>query len=255
MPKDNRSPAGWDAVANWYHGWVGEKGSDHHQKLAIPAIIDLLQLEPNETLLDMGCGSGVFAPYAQQHGTGYTGIDISERLIKIARGQHQGTFIVGDARRLPHNHSIQAQSFDACAFLLSIQDMNPLEDVMNSAAYALRPGGRIAILMTHPCFRIPRLSGWGYDEGRKLQFRRIDRYLTPQRVPMKTYEGKQSGNTVSFHRPLSAYVNALGESGFAIDALREITTYKQPKDKATRRAEQEIPLFLALRARKLPVLE
>lgn len=251
MTKNNRSPAGWDAVANWYHGWVGEKGSDHHRKLAIPAILDLLQLKQNEALLDIGCGSGVLAAYTHEHQVVYTGIDVSERLVKIARQQHSGTFIVGDARRLKQQASIAPQSFDACAFLLSIQDMNPLEDALHSAAYALKPGGRIAILMTHPCFRIPHLSGWGYDEGRKLQFRRIDRYLTPQRVPMKAYDGNRSGNTVSFHRPLSAYINALGSNGFAVDALREITTYKQPRDKATRRAEQEIPLCLGLHARKV----
>ena len=249
MPKKNHSPTGWDAVADWYHGWVGENGSDHHRKLAIPAILDLLDLQPEETLLDIGCGSGVLAPYVQQ--VDYTGVDVSQRLIAIARKQHPGQFIVADARRLTSHVDIAPSAYDACAFLLSIQDMNPLADVVRSAAYALRPGGRIAILMTHPCFRIPRLSGWGYDEGRKLQFRRVDRYLTSQRVPMKSYGRKQSGKTISFHRPLSEYVTALSEGGLVIDALREITTYKQDKDKVRRMAEQEIPLFLGLRARKL----
>ncbi|MCA9889495.1 MAG: methyltransferase domain-containing protein [Anaerolineae bacterium] len=251
MPKKNHSPTGWDAVADWYHGWVGEHGSDHHRKLAIPAILDLLQLKPGEKLLDIGCGSGVLSTYVQQYQADYIGVDVSQRLIAIARKQHQGQFIVADARRLKSHSSIEPAAYDACAFLLSIQDMNPLADVIHSATYALRPGGRVALLMTHPCFRIPRLSGWGYDEGRKLQFRRVDRYLTPQCVPMKSYGRKQSGKTISFHRPLSEYVTALSEAGLVIDALREITTYKQDNDKARRLADQEIPLFLGLGARKL----
>ena len=33
--------------------------------------------------------------------------------------------------------------------------------------------------MTQPAFRQPRDSGWGYDVGRKLAYRRIDGYLNP----------------------------------------------------------------------------
>ena len=43
--------------------------------------------------------------------------------------------------------------------------VDPLEPALASAAWALRPGGRLALLLTHPCFRIPRQSGWGWDEG------------------------------------------------------------------------------------------
>ena len=64
------------------------------------------------------------------------------------------------------------------SFLLSVQDMDPLEAVIGEAARALRPGGRLVLFMVHPCFRVPRQSGWGYDPARKLPVRRIDRYLT-----------------------------------------------------------------------------
>ncbi len=47
--------------------------------------------------------------------------------------------------------------------MLSIQDMDPLSDVLESAAWAPNLDGRVVILMTHPCFRVPRQSGWGWD--------------------------------------------------------------------------------------------
>jgi hypothetical protein len=138
-------------------------------------------------------------------------------------------------------------SFDACAYLLSIQDMNPLGEVLENAAYALRGGGIVAIVMTHPCFRIPRQSGWGYERERKWQYRRIDRYLTPLSIPMKQH---QRGATISFHRPLSAYINTLAACGLLVDRLDEITTYQQGNSRAERLANAEIPLFMGLRARK-----
>ena len=104
------------------------------------------------------------------------------------------------------------------------------------------------MVMSHPCFRVPRQSGWGRDAGRQLQFRRIDRYLTPLAVPMasRSVRGK---STLSHHRPLADYVNGLSANGFRVDAVREIALRDE---RAGSRAEQaafrEIPMFLALRA-------
>jgi hypothetical protein len=133
--------------------------------------------------------------------------------------------------------------------------MNPLEEVLKSAAWALRPGGRLVILMTHPCFRVPRQSGWGWDEGRKLRFRRVDRYLTALAVPLKAYQRGRAGVSRSFHRPLEDYINGLGNCGLLVDCLREVPGYRLPQtgfdSKADQTAREEIPLFLGLRARKL----
>ena len=136
------------------------------------------------------------------------------------------------------------------AFLLSIQDIDPLDDALASATWALRPGGRIVVLMTHPCFRVPRQSGWGWDEGRQLRFRRVDSYLGPLAVPMKAHGG---GATRSYHRPLSAYVNGLAACGMYVEGIREIPRPSEapgPNARAERRASEEIPLFLGLRAVK-----
>ncbi len=255
----SRRSAGWDPVADWYDGWVGKDGSDHHRNIAIPTVLDLLDLQSDEQVLDVGSGQGVLASYIVKAGAHYTGVDISPRLVKLARQHHPENdhladkprlkFLVGDARKLKTIRGLSPESFDAAVFLLSIQDMNPLETVIQAASWAIKNRGRIVILMTHPCFRIPRQSGWGYDEGRKLQYRRVDHYLTPLAVPLKSY-GRRGGKTTSFHRPLSAYFSVLAANQFVVDDLREVTTFKQQRDKAARRADQQIPLFLALRAWK-----
>jgi hypothetical protein len=134
--------------------------------------------------------------------------------------------------------------------------MDPLGAVLGSAAWALRPGGRLVALLTHPAFRVPRQSGWGWDAGRKLQYRRVDRYLTPLPVPMKALPGRAGagGATRSFHRPVSAYVNALGDHGLLVERMVEVPGPPPPDaadPRAADRARREIPLFLGLRARKL----
>ncbi|ADI13641.1 class I SAM-dependent methyltransferase [Truepera radiovictrix] len=238
----------WDPVAKWYNGWVGKRGSHYHRKSALPTVLALSDPQKGERVLDIGCGQGVLAPAVLQRGAAYLGVDASRTLVRFARQNHpEARFVHGDARRLEALAEVSAESFEVAVFMLSIQDMNPLEEVLQQAAWALSRGGRLVIFMVHPCFRSPRGSGWGYDAARKLTYRRVEQYLTGRRVPMKAYAEagvKSTGTTLSFHRPLKAYVNTLAALGLLVDRLEELP---DPHDERA----PEIPLFAALRARKL----
>ena len=255
--KNHGPSTGWDDVAAWYDGWMGQLGSDYHRQIAVPALLNLLEPEAGETVLDIGAGLGVLSSYLQDADMNYLGVEASSKLVQRARKRHrQAHFVQGDARALAAVVGIEAAVFDTAVFLLSIQDMDPLHVVLQNAAWALKPGGRLVILMTHPCFRIPRQSGWGWDEQRKLRFRRIDRYLTALRVPLKP-SGRGKGHTTkSFHRPLQAYINGLSDCGLLVDRLQEIPVkdvaqLANGRLKADKRASAEIPLFLGIRARKI----
>jgi ubiquinone/menaquinone biosynthesis C-methylase UbiE len=254
-PRGSTGETSWERVATWYDGWVGDRGSAYHRELAIPAVLDLLQPQPGEAIVDVGGGQGVLAPSLVEAGASVTVVDASARLIAAAKRRHRSLrdarFLVGDARRLPAVAGIGQTSFDAAVFMLSIQDMDPLTDVVASVDWALRPRSRVVLLMTHPAFRQPRHSGWGTDEGRKLIYRRIDAYLGEMAVPMKSLGGGPP--TRSFHRPIGAYVNAFAAAGFATDAMLEIPDLPPDRrpGKAARgdaRAAAEIPIFLGLRA-------
>ena len=242
-------------MATWYDGWVGDRGSAYHQQLAIPAVLDLLQPQPGEHILDVGGGQGVLTPYIVDAGARVTVVDASPKLIAAARRRHgrlrEARFLVGDARRLAAVSGLEPGAHDAAVFLLSIQDMGPLDDVVRGVDWALADRSRVVLLMTHPAFRQPRHSGWGYDEGRKLTYRRIDGYLAEMAVPMKSLGGGLP--TRSFHRPISAYVNALAGVGFATDAMLEIPDLPPERRpgrfvRGDARANAEIPIFLGLRA-------
>lgn len=257
-PRSAGGPAStsWEQVAGWYDGWVGEQGSRYHRATAIPAVLELLGDLRGQSVLDVGAGQGVLAPYLAEAGAArYTGVDASRRLIEIARRRHGaiGRFVVGDARRLPALADLEPAEHDAAVFCLSIQDMDGLEDVVAGLDWALRPSARVVLVMTHPAFRQPRHSGWGTDEGRGLHVRRIDAYLEPMAVPMKSLGGGPA--TRSFHRPISTYVNALAAAGFATDRMLELpdVTVDPRRDRARARAEAQIPLFLGLRAVRQPV--
>lgn len=250
--RGNPRDTSWNNLADWYDRWAGA-GSEHHRNLAIPAVLELLQLRRGEQVLDIGCGPAALAREVARAGAQYTGVDLSSRMVAHARDRHgrHGRMLVADALDLAASRELAPATFDAAVFLLSLQNIDPLEPALASAAWAVRPGGRLAILLTHPCFRIQRQSGWGWDAGRKLRYRRVDRYLTPLRIPLRPPSSGSGAPVATFHRSLSAYVNALAAGGFRIDALQEIARpaegHAAPADA---RAEAEFPLFLALRAWK-----
>jgi len=243
----------WDPLAEWYDGWMGQEGSRHHQ-LVLPTVMELLDVQSGDKVIDLGCGQGVLAEPIAKAGGRITGIDASDKLIAIAQQRHgkDGEFYVGNVTKLSQESGFVPESFDKAVFLLSIQDINPLLRALQSAAWALKADGTLVILMTHPAFRIPRQSGWGFDEKRKLRYRRVDAYLTPNEIPLKPYPG-QTGVSVSYHRPLQEYFSALKQAGFVVEDLRELSTAQWLNDQTVRaeaRAVREIPLFLALQCRR-----
>ncbi len=257
----DRRQTHWDPVAKWYNGWVGKRGSLYHRAVAIPSVIELADIQPGELVLDLGCGQGVLAPHVLRRGGRYQGVDGSRTLIQLARRHHAedpkhqkvAQFVVGDVRKLSELSEIKEGSADVAVFMLSVQDMDPLGEVLRAAAWALKPDGRVVMFMLHPAFRVPRQSGWGFDPGRKLTYRRIDSYLTPRGVPMKAYAevtSRSSGTTWSFHRPLSVYVNTLSELGFRLERLDELPDPNV--DETTNKETLEIPLFAALKAVRNP---
>jgi len=147
--------------------------------------------------------------------------------------------------------------------LPAIQNMTPLSPIWQACRTVLKPGGKLIVVMMHPCFRVPKQSDWIWEDrgsgGVGEQGRVIKQYLTSSKVEIQTHpglaaHGKDASATSHFHRPLQAYVNTMGNAGLLIDHVEEWISHKTsqagPKKAALDRARKEIPMFLALRAKK-----
>lgn len=236
----------WNKISNWYDSMVGDKGHDYHKKYAIPYVLKLLDLKKGNTILDIGCGQGVLAPYIKIEGCGYFGIDSSKNMISSAIKRHgkSGRFVVGSASEIETIKEINFMNFDSAVFMLSIQDMDPLDKIIKGVSKLIKKNGNLVIFMLHPSFRIPRQSGWIEDKNRKLLSRRVDRYMTEEVIPLDTRvkSGNKSVKSYFYHRPLSDYTKELTKNGWVIESLYEIKEEKEPYN--------EFPTFLALKCVK-----
>jgi ubiquinone/menaquinone biosynthesis C-methylase UbiE len=245
-------------VADWYDQLVGEAGSEYHREVVLPGVLRLLALRAGERAVDVACGQGVLCRILHDRGVNVTGIDAAAELIRAARerGPAGIDYRVGDARALD---ALPAGGFDAASCVLAIQNIHPVQPVFAGAARLLKAGGRLVLVMMHPCFRGPKETSWGWDEQRKVQYRRVDRYLLPRKTPIVTHPGKDPGQyTWTFHKPIETYVKSLRNAGLLVDAIEEWPSHKTstgsgPRPAAENAARKEIPMFMAVRAVKVSV--
>lgn len=257
--KPTKSPStSWEPVEKWYRGSVGDEGHYYHQHIVLPGVLRLLATGTNNkapSLVDLACGPGVLARHIPKN-VEYVGVDISPSLIKSAKQSDHlpnHRYLVADVTKgIP----LEKHDFSHAAILLAIQNMEHPKLAFANAAKHLASKGYLVIVMNHPCFRIPRQSSWKTDEEQKIQFRRVDRYLSPLSIPIQAHpsKGEQSATTWSFHYPLSSYIQWLFEAGFTIELIEEWHSDKVSTGKAAKmenRARAEIPLFMAIRAVKI----
>lgn len=255
MPKKH-SDTSWQNVGKWYNHAVGEEGHFYHQTLIIPQTLKLLNLSEIKScsLLDLACGQGVLSRHLPEH-VAYVGVDAAAPLIAAARRYrhpHSHQFFQADiTQNLPLQHPL----FSHATLILALQNIeNPLAVFLN-ASHHLQSNASFLLVINHPCFRIPRQSSWKIDEENNTQYRRIDRYMSPMKIPIQTHPSKQqySPHTFSFHHPLSDYSRWLKEAGFFIELIEEWCSPKVSEGGAAKRenrSRKEIPLFMAILARK-----
>ncbi len=274
----NRS-SGWENVNTWYDQAVGDKGHYYHENIVIPGVLRLLDLgigdvrdsraqgrvpdlsttgrttpkTSQKSILDLACGQGILAR-ALPKSLPYIGLDASSSLINHAKNRDKNPYHIYQIADLNLPLKSLPQKFTHATCILALQNIEHPEILMKSATNQLMPQGKFILVINHPAFRIPRQSSWGIDPQNKLQYRRINRYLSPLKIPITTHPGqKHSPITWSFHYPLSSYTSMLKAAGFVITDIEEWSSDKHSLGKAAKMenaSRAEIPLFLAIAAQK-----
>ena len=253
MPhKKPASKTSWEPVEKWYNRLVGDEGHYYHRRVIIPGVLRLL--ENPKSVLDLACGTGVLARHLPDETT-YLGVDAAPSLIKAAKEADQAPhrdYLIADITK---PLKLKNNLFTHATILLAAQNVESPLEVFRNAQRNLEKGGKFIMVINHPCFRIPRQSSWQVDQQKKIQYRRIDRYLSTMKIPIQMHpgKGKESPTSLSFHHPLSHYVRWLYEAGFVIECLEEWCSDKVSVGGAAKMENQsraEFPLFLAIRAKK-----
>jgi len=109
-------------------------------------VVELLDIQPGEHVLDLGCGDGVLTEKLAAKGAVVTGVDASPSMIEAARARGLHARVVS-AEQLDFY-----QEFDAVFSNAALHWMRDQDAVITGVRRALKPGGRfVAEMGGHGC--------------------------------------------------------------------------------------------------------
>ena len=207
----------YDEIAEWYDNWVGTHSmSDDPYFRAVEALIgDVV----GQRICDLACGQGRVARYLATQGATVVGVDLSAKLLAIAR-RHEETapqgieYIHADVQRLDE---VAFAPFDGVVCSMALMDIPDLSATTRSVASLLRPEGWFAFSILHPCFHT---SESGEIETPDGAVRTVSRYFVEGHWRSDTRPGPP-GKVGAYHRTLSTYVNTLSDVGLQLVRLSE----------------------------------
>lgn len=152
--------------ATWMAGDYGHFAQ--YLETGATEFLDLLDIRPGMSMLDVGCGAGQIAIPAAQKGAEVTGIDLASNLIDQARDRAsanglQITLEQGDAEELPYSDN----SFDLVVSLIGAMFAPRPEKVAAELVRVCRSGGRIVMANWTPAGFVGEL------------FKTVGRYVPP----------------------------------------------------------------------------
>jgi ubiquinone/menaquinone biosynthesis C-methylase UbiE len=267
----NDKPTSWGKVATWYDRMISDENS-YQNKVIVPKIMRILEdnIKKNnsEVILDLGCGVGFFTEkyygrFVDEKNPVETrnkiiGVDIGEESIAVAKTKTNTNieYHANTAESLPF---VKNMSVDKITIILALQNIKFVQKCISECGRVLKKGGKLIVVLNHPYFRIPKNTAWNWDSENYVQFRRVDRYLSPFEIAIdmnpgkkdKTAKEKKESTTLSFHRPLSWYVQEFAAQGLFVEDMQEwishIAADQGPKKTpALEFSRQEFPLFMCL---------
>ncbi len=245
----------WEAVADWYDALLTSENT-YQTRVILPNLLRLMHIKKGDAIVDIACGQGFFSAAFAASGARVTGVDISPSLLEKAKSSvPTGLFYKSNAEAMPF---LKSNFFDAAVCVLGLQNIEKAHTTIAEAARALKPGRSLFIVLNHPAFRIPNHSEWGWDENKKIQYRRIEEYMHESKSVIAMHPSDpHSATTVSFHRPLQYYSKACATAGLSIVRMEEWVSDKVsapgPRAKAENEARSQFPLFLFLQLEKKPI--
>jgi SAM-dependent methyltransferase len=225
--ENSRVRAAWDANAEHWDQRMAE-GNAFALRLIAPSEESLLAIRRGTRVLDVACGNGLHARRLARRGATVLAVDVSPRMIELARQRTPAELDVeyrvvdaaneGELAALP-------DAFDAAVCHMAVFDMERVDRLFAAVAARLRAGDPFVVSSVHPCFNSARPIMYTEvseqtDPPSVTHGVRIEEYLTPREFPARAFRDSKSPHPV-FHRPLSMMLGEAFRSGFVLTGVVE----------------------------------
>lgn len=155
-------PALFDTWTDKYDAWFATPTGQFVKKYESALLLELLNPLPEDSILDVGCGTGIFTEDVLYCGAEVTGLDLSIFMLKkalIRAGKARFTGLCGDMNALP----FPDDCFDKVYSMTAIEFANDAGQVLSECNRVTKKGGRIVVTTLNS------LSPWAEQRTRKAQ--------------------------------------------------------------------------------------
>ncbi len=241
---------------NFFDGYarIRDNPLSANDVLDMPAIESLLPPTLDGLrVLDLGCGTGGLCRYMAEKGAKVVlGVDVSERMLQVARDEGDANGRIVYAQIDIENFGVTPSGFDVIVSSLALHYIGDIYRIFASAHEWLAPNGTLVFSVEHPVTTagLPPYEGWERDsENKRAAFRLTHYFDEGERVRTWIVDG-----VTTYHRTVSTYLNALIYHGFTVEQILEPTVSPDfARAHPQWESERQRPLFLCVKARKIPL--
>jgi ubiquinone/menaquinone biosynthesis C-methylase UbiE len=197
------------------------KERDLNRKQLSRIILSMLGEVKNKRILDAGCGSGKECEMLAKRGARVVGIDISKRMITLAKERCKGLgveFFVRDMGRT----GFKGKSFDIIIAIFSIMFKRKIEELFKEFRRILKEKGILLIVVPHPIREMMKYTKNYFKKG-------------------KYWKVLHDMKVFSYSWTVGDYINDLISQGFELKEVRE------PRPKFGSPEEKSYPIYLILK--------
>jgi SAM-dependent methyltransferase len=204
-----------------------------------PATLSLLPDVKGMSVLDAGCGPGVYAEWLVSHGAEVLAVDVSPRMVECAKKR------LGSKAEVRLNDLgkpldfLDNESFDLILSALVLDYIRDWGRLFSEFHRILRHSGYLVFSVGHPFTDF-------------LHIKRPD-YFATEAVEVTWTSFSPPVTVPYFRRPLDEMINTIVKSGFTLDEVLEPEPSEELKRKCPRirRGLSKLPGFICFRARKV----
>jgi SAM-dependent methyltransferase len=234
----------YEAMAEEFNARIGTKS--YNAYLERPATLSLLPEVKGKHILDAGCGPGLYAEILLEKGATVTAIDISPKMIKLAKQRIGKRVSLRLANLEDPLDFLSDNAVDIVLSSLVLDYIKNWDSLFSEFSRILRDDGYLIFSIEHPAAK------WANPDHPRRTIKPKN-YFDLELVELVWTGFGKPVPVRSYRRPLGILFESLGSTGFYVERFLEAQPTEEFKrvnpddwDKVHRN-----PTFLCIRARKL----